>query len=199
VAAGRSDGPLIPLAVYPLPLQSPSELSVTSRSEATENDPSEEPEASPQTQREFPVLGPPPAPMPRALEWESVDEEVEGEEVRSQMGLGDLLAEALAAYQESRDIQAGARSAGPGGGDGSATGAAETDRDVPRYRGLGTRWTAGLALAPKPIDANSAEPNPVDGDDPAEAVTNPLLRLPNLTAEPRWVLPEADRRPAAGD
>jgi tetratricopeptide (TPR) repeat protein len=198
-AAGRSDGPPIPQVVYPLPLQPPSESSVISRGEATEKDPSGEPQNSPQTRREFPVPGPPPAPMPRALEWEPADEEAEGEEVPSQMGLGDLLAEALAAYQESRDIQAGARSAEPGGGDGSTAAAAETHRDVPRYRGLGTRWTAGLALAPKPIDANSAEPNPVDGDDPAEAVTNPLLRLPNLTAEPRWVPPEASRRSAAGD
>jgi hypothetical protein len=46
----------------------------------------------------------------------------------------------------------------------------------------------GLALAPKPIDADSAGPDPVDADadDPDAAVTNPLLRLPNLTAEPRW-------------
>lgn len=198
-AAGRSDGAPIPLVVYPSQLQPPSELSVTSQGEATENDPSGEPENSPQTRREFPVAGPPPAPMPRALEWEPADEEAEGEEVPSQMGLGDLLAEALAAYQESRDIQAGARSAETGGGDGSTAATAETDRDMPRYRGLGTRWTAGLALAPKPIDANSAEPNPIDVDDPAEAVTNPLLRLPNLTAEPRWVPPETSRRSAAGD
>jgi hypothetical protein len=147
----------------------------------------------------LPVPGPPPAPMPRALEWEPAEEEAGGEQVPSQMGLGDLLAEALAAYQESRDIQAGARSAETGGGDGSTATTAETDRDVPRYRGLGKRWTAGLALAPKPIDANSAEPHPIDVDDPAEAVTNPLLRLPNLTTEPRWVPPETSRRSAAGD
>jgi tetratricopeptide (TPR) repeat protein len=197
-ASGHSDGPPNPLDIHPLPLQPPSESSITSRDEATENDPSGAPEDSPQTRREFPVPGPPPAPMPRALEWEPADEEAEGEELPSQMGLGDLLAEALAAYQESRDIQAGARSAETGGGDGSTAATAETDCDLPRYRGLGTRWTAGLALAPKPIDA-SAGPNPIDVDDPAEAVTNPLLRLPNLTAEPRWVPPEANRRSAAGD
>lgn len=84
------------------------------------------------------------------------------------MGLGDLLAEALAAYQESRDVQAEAR----------------------------TRSTVGLALAPQPIDASPRDP---DGVDPAEAVTNPLLRLPDLTVEPRWGPPETGRRSAAGD
>jgi hypothetical protein len=133
------------------------------------------------------------------LEWEPAAEEAADDEASSQMGLGDLLAEALAAYQESRDIHAGARSAGMGGDDGST--AADAETDVPRYRGPGTRWTAGLALAPAPIDASSAEPNPVDSGrgDAAAAATNPLLRLPNLTAEPRWVPPEAGRRSAAGD
>jgi hypothetical protein len=105
------------------------------------------------------------------------------------MGLGDLLTEALAAYQESRDIHTEARSTGMCGNDGSTAADAETSRKLPRYRVLGTRWAAGLALAPKPID----------GDDPAEAVTNPLLRLPDLTAEPRWAPPETGRRSAAGD
>lgn len=198
-AADCSDGPSIPLVIYPLPIQPPSESAGTSRGAATDNDASEEPETSPQTRREFPVSGPPPAPTPRALDWESEDEEAAGE--APEMGLGDLLAEALAAYQESRDIHAGARSGGMGGSDGSTAADADADREMPRYRGLGSRWTASLALAPKPIEADSAEPNPVDahGDDPAEAVTNPLLRLPNLTAEPRWVPPEPGRRSAAGD
>jgi hypothetical protein len=105
------------------------------------------------------------------------------------MGLGDLLAEALAAYQESRDTHADAQSTGMRGNDGCPAADAETSRELPRYRVLGTRWATGLALAPKPID----------GDDPAEALTNPLLRLPDLTAEPRWAPPETGRRSAAGD
>ncbi|MGH3547097.1 MAG: hypothetical protein ACRDQU_03035 [Pseudonocardiaceae bacterium] len=187
-------------AIYPLPLQPTSESPATLQGEASGNDPSEEPENSPQTRREFQVSGPPPAPTPRALEWEPAADEAAGDEAPSQMGLGDLLAEALAAYQESRDIHAGARSAGMSGDDGATGTVAETDRDVSPYRGLGTRWSAGLALAPKPTD-DPTEPNPVDsdGEDPAAAVTNPLLRLPNLTAEPRWVPPEAGRRSAAGD
>ncbi|MFZ0120108.1 MAG: hypothetical protein WBR33_15265 [Pseudonocardiaceae bacterium] len=195
----NSDGPLTPLVVYPLPLQPTSESSTTLPGEATDDDPSEEPESSSQARRELPVSGPPPAPAPRTLEWEPAAEEAADDEASSQMGLGDLLAEALAAYQESRDIHAGARSAGMGGDDGST--AADAETDVARYRGPGTRWTAGLALAPAPIDASSAEPNPVDSGrgDAAAAATNPLLRLPNLTAEPRWVPPEAGRRSAAGD
>ncbi|HEX4101976.1 MAG TPA: hypothetical protein VHY21_15775 [Pseudonocardiaceae bacterium] len=195
----NSDGPPTPLEVYPLPLQPTSESSTTLPGEATDDDPWEEPESSSQSGRELPVSGPPPAPAPRTLEWEPAAEEAADDEASSQMGLGDLLAEALAAYQESRDIHAGARSAGMGGDDGST--AADAETDVPRYRGPGTRWTAGLALAPAPIDASSAEPNPVDSGrgDAAAAATNPLLRLPNLTAEPRWVPPEAGRRSAAGD
>jgi tetratricopeptide (TPR) repeat protein len=195
----NSDGPPTPLEVYPLPLQPTSESSTTLPGEATDDDPWEEPESSSQSGRELPVSGPPPAPAPRTLEWEPAAEEAADDEASSQMGLGDLLAEALAAYQESRDIHAGARSAGMGGDDGST--AADAETDVPRYRGPGTRWTAGLALAPAPIDASSAEPNPVDSGrgDAAAAATNPLLRLPNLTAEPRWVPLEAGRRSAAGD
>lgn len=107
------------------------------------------------------------------------------------MGLGDLLAEALAAYQESRDVDADTRSAAMRGNDGSTAADAETSRELPRYHGPATRLTTGLALAPSPIDR-------VD-DDPSEAVTNPLLRLPDLTAEPRWAPPEPGRRTAAGD
>ncbi|MGH3831933.1 MAG: hypothetical protein ACRDRS_16045 [Pseudonocardiaceae bacterium] len=65
----------------------------------------------------------------------------------------------------------------------------EASRDVPRYRVLGTRRAAGLALAPRPTD----------GDGPAAAVTNPLLRLPDLTAEPQWVPPATAHQPAVGD
>jgi hypothetical protein len=157
--------------------------------QATDSDPLEYTENFPPAQRECSESGPPPAPTPRVLEWEPADGDSAGEEEPHQMGLGDLLAEALAAYQESRDIHANARPAGTRGSGGSLAADAETSRDVPRYRSPGTRWTAGLVLAPKPID----------GDDPSEAVTNPLLRLPDLTAEPRWVPPETGRRSAAGD
>ncbi|MGH3671743.1 MAG: hypothetical protein ACRDSH_14080, partial [Pseudonocardiaceae bacterium] len=136
--------------------------------------------------REFPP-GPPPAPTPRALDWEPVDEDPEDEAETDEMGLGDLLAEALAAYQESRDVRTDARSAGTEKDDVPEV---ETRREVPRYRGLGTRWAAGLALAPKPVDGE---------DRSSDALTNPLLRLPDLTAEPRWLPPESGRRPAAGD
>ncbi|MGH3608406.1 MAG: hypothetical protein ACRDRD_10030, partial [Pseudonocardiaceae bacterium] len=165
-AANRSDEPPAPLVIYPLPHQPPSE-SATLEREATDEDPSEDPE-TPQIRRDLSAFGPP-APTPRALDWQPADEDVAGDE--AQMGLGDLLAEALAAYQESRDIHAGARSAAMRGDDGSTTVDGETELDVSRYRGLGTRRTVGLALAPKPIDANSAGPNPVDADadDPAAA------------------------------
>jgi hypothetical protein len=183
-AADRSDEPPVSLVIYPSPDQPPSESSATSERAATNDDPTEEPENFSQTLRELPVTGPPPAPTPRALDWQPADEDEPGDE--AQMGLGDLLAEALAAYQESRDIHAGARSAGMRSDDGSTT--ADAELDVSRYPGLRTGRTAGLALAPKPIDANSGGPDSVDADadDPAAAVTNPLLRLPNLTAEPRW-------------
>lgn len=183
-AADRSDEPPVPLVIYPSPHQPPSESSATLERAATDDAPSEEPGNSSQTLRELPVTGPPPAPTPRALDWQPADEDEAGDE--AQMGLGDLLAEALAAYQESRDIHAGARSAGMRSDDGSTT--ADAEFDVSRYPGLRTGRTAGLALAPKPIDANSGGPDSVDADadDPAAAVTNPLLRLPNLTAEPRW-------------
>jgi tetratricopeptide (TPR) repeat protein len=185
-AAGQSDEPPVPVVIYPLPHQPPSESSATLEHEATDDDPSEEPENAAQTRRELSVTGPPPAPTPRALDWQPADDDVAGDE--AQMGLGDLLAEALAAYQESRDIHGGGRSAGMRGDDGSTSADPETELDVSRYRGLGTRRPPGLALAPKPIDADSAGPDPVDADadDPDAAVTNPLLRLPNLTAEPRW-------------
>jgi hypothetical protein len=193
-AAGSGETPDCPdetsmsAVTCPSLVQPPSDSSTTVEGEATDSVPSEDTENVPPPRREFPVSGPPPAPTPRALEWESADEDSAAEE-SSHMGLGDLLAEALAAYQESRDIHTEARSTRMCGDDGSTAADAETSRELPRYRVLGTRWAAGLALAPKPID----------GDDPAEAVTNPLLRLPDLTAEPRWAPPETGRRSAAGD
>ena len=182
------DAPSMSAVTCPSLVQPPSDLSATIEGEATDSVPSEGTENGPPPRREFPVSGPPPAPTPRALEWEPADEDSAAEEP-PQMGLGDLLAEALAAYQESRDTHADAQSTGICGNDGCTAADAETSRELPRYRVLGTRWAAGLALAPKPID----------GDDPAEALTNPLLRLPDLTAEPRWAPPETGRRSAAGD
>jgi len=170
--------------IYPSPDQPPSESSVTLERAATDDDPTEKPENSSQTLRELPVTGPPPAPTPRALDWQPADEDEPGDE--AQMGLGDLLAEALAAYQESRDIHADAHSTEMPGNDDATAAYAETSCDVPRYRVLRTRCAAGLALAPKPTGA--------DKDDPLEAMTNPLLRLPDLTAEPRWAPPETGRR-----
>ncbi|MGH3720736.1 MAG: hypothetical protein ACRDRI_18195 [Pseudonocardiaceae bacterium] len=170
-------------------VQPPTDSEITLEGEATESVRAQDPEKLPQPPHEFPDSGPPSAPTPRALEWEPADEVPEGEEEPPQMGLGDLLAEALAAYQETHDLPADARPAEIGGNGGSTAVDVETIRTVPRYRVLGTRWAAGLALAPKPID----------GDDPAEAVTNPLLRLPDLTAEPQWAPPETVRRSAVGD
>jgi hypothetical protein len=107
------------------------------------------------------------------------------------MGLGDLLAEALAAYQQSREVRAdGVGLTGPCGDDGCTVGDVVNSHDAPPYRGQGTRWTSGLQLAP-PIDRRE--------DDPSEALTNPLLRLPDLTAEPLWLPSETGRRSAAGD
>jgi hypothetical protein len=147
------------------------------------------PLASP-PQRDHPAPAPPPAPEPRALEWDSAREDAADETQTRQLGLGDLLAEALAAYQESRDLRAEAPAAGSdedesAGPDGAA------NRQLHRYRGRGTRWSAGLAMNPSPTGGYD--------EDPAEALTNPLLRLPDLTAEPRWLPPEPGRRFAAGD
>jgi len=162
----------------------------TPEGEATDSVPVEDSEKLPPILGEIPASGPPSAPTPRVLEWGPEDEDPADEEP-SQMGLGDLLAEALAAYQESRDVPADARPTGMGGNGGSTTADAETSRDLPHYRVLGTRRAAGLTLAPKPLEG--------EGDDPAEAVTNPLLRLPDLTAEPQWAPPEPVRRSALGD
>ncbi|MGH3771065.1 MAG: hypothetical protein ACRDRW_06680 [Pseudonocardiaceae bacterium] len=170
-------------------VQPPADSEITLEGEATDSVRAEDPEKLPSTRREFPDSGPPSAPTPRSLEWEPATEDPAGEDEPSPMGLGDLLAEALAAYQESRDIPADAHPTERGGNGDSTAVDVETSSTVPRYRVLGTRWAAGLALAPKLID----------GDDPAAAVTNPLLRLPDLTAEPQWAPPETVRRSAVGD
>jgi hypothetical protein len=204
-------------ALVPPPVDSPQER----EGDATGGTPEEGTDNHPVTHREFAVSGPPPAPTPRTLEWEPVDEQPTQEGEARQMGLGDLLAEALAAYQESRDIHADTRSTGTARAD-VPIAAEETNRDLTRYGGGGTRWAAGLALAPNREDPSPAEPNQPDSNlgDPnppdanlgqaghqrnaaqaevSEAVTNPLLRLPDLTAEPRWAPPEPGHRSAAGD
>ena len=141
-----------------------------------------------QQAREFAGSGPPPAPTLRTMEWEAGSAS-EGES--PQTGLGDLLAEALAASQESRDVRAD--NAGPTGlrsDDGGTAVDIRKSRSAPPYGRPGTRGTFGLQLA-SPIDRRE--------DDPSEALTNPLLRLPDLTTEPLWIFPETSRRSAAGD
>jgi hypothetical protein len=153
----------------------------------------EDTEGLPVIRREFSALGPPPAPTPRALEWETVDDVPAESRESQQMGLGDLLAEALAAYQESREVHADARATGTTRTDGSSAAEDDTSRDLPGYGAGSTRWATGLVLAPNtsPGEANQAEPS--------EAITNPLLRLPDLTAEPRWAPPERGPRWASPD
>ncbi|HEU0128455.1 MAG TPA: hypothetical protein VFQ48_07605, partial [Pseudonocardiaceae bacterium] len=189
-AADRPDAPSAPVR-YPLLSRPPLGPSTALEREATDAVPPEDTEESLPTRRLFQASGPPPAPTPRAMEWEPGSAGAAGEGDSRQMGLGDLLAEALAAYQESRDVRAGAAGlAGPRDDDGCAADDIADGRDAPSYRGPGTRWASGLQLAP-PIDRRE--------DDPSEALTNPLLRLPDLTAEPLWFPPETGRRSAAGD
>jgi hypothetical protein len=173
---------------------------------AAEKSTDEDTERLPATRREFPSFGPPPAPTPRALEWEAVDGEPPPEKGETrQMGLGDLLAEALAAYQESRDVHADVRPTAPSRPD-DPSAAEDAMRDLPHYGAGGRRWAAGLALAPTAGDPTPSEPNPSepssrqpDQAEASEAMTNPLLRLPDLSTEPRWAPPESGRRSAAGD
>ncbi|MDQ4094465.1 MAG: hypothetical protein M3143_14065, partial [Actinomycetota bacterium] len=189
-AADRPDTSSVPVR-YPLLSRPPLGPSTALEREPTNAVPPEETEEVLPTRRLFPASGPPPAPTPRAMDWEPGSAGSTGEGDSPQMGLGDLLAEALAAYQESRDARAdGAGLAGPRGDDGCVAGDIENGRDASPYRGPGTRWASGLQLAP-PIDRRE--------DDPSEALTNPLLRLPDLTAEPLWIPPETGRRSAAGD
>jgi tetratricopeptide (TPR) repeat protein len=190
-AAVRTGTPSsVPAFTYPLLVQPPAASLGALEREVTDSVPPEDPEESPTARREFPASGPPPAPTPRAMEWESESAGSAGDESR-QMGLGDLLAEALAAYQESRDVRA--HHAGPirpSGENVFTVADAGISRAGLPYRSPGTRWMPGLQLA-SPIDRRD--------DDPSEALTNPLLRLPDLTAEPLWIPPETGRRSAAGD
>lgn len=195
--ADNPDTPTIVLG-YPLLVHPPSDSSPSPDGDVIGGDaPEQDTEVFPVTRRE----GPPPAPTPRTLEWEPRDGDAAPAGEIPQMGLGDLLAEALAAYRESRDVRIDARSTGMSRDDASTMADAETSHDPPRHHALGTRWTAGLVLAPSPSDPDPTDldPREAEGGDPPEAITNPLLRLPNLTAEPRWVSPESGRWSAAGD
>ncbi|MGH4009176.1 MAG: hypothetical protein ACRDTH_13655 [Pseudonocardiaceae bacterium] len=190
-AADRPNTPLVPAASDPLLVRPGSGSLAAPEREPTDAGPPEDTEESLPTLGELPASGPPPAPTPRAMEWEPGSAASAGEGESRQMGLGDLLAEALAAYRESRDVRADdAGSTGSGGDDGGAAGGVRNSRDAPPYGRPGMRWTSGLALAP-PINRHE--------DDPSEALTNPLLRLPELTAEPLWIPRETGRRTAAGD
>ena len=208
-ATHTSEGSSASGLTYPVLVPPPVDSSEAVEDVVTGGTPEEEPEDETDvvsaTHQEVPAFGPPPAPTPRALEWEPVDGKPPEQAATSQMGLGDLLAEALAAYQESRDIHTDSRLTAPPRADGRSS-AEETNRDLPGYGAGGTRWATSLALAPNasdpsPADARAGEPSQRQADpaEASEAITNPLLRLPDLTAEPRWAPPERDHRSAAGD
>lgn len=198
-AADGSESPPVSAAASPAPVGSSPDAPDTVSRDANATMPEADAQNVLAPRREFPASAPPPAPTLRTLEWEPAEGKSPEDGETHRMGLGDLLAEALAAYQESRDVPSDALPTG-------AAADADTSQTLPRYRGLGTRGMAGLSVAPKPSDPDWSEPESSDPDsgdaDPAEAseaITNPLLRLPELTTEPRWAPPETGRRPAAGD
>ncbi|MGH3910586.1 MAG: hypothetical protein ACRDRM_07110 [Pseudonocardiaceae bacterium] len=125
--------------------------------------------------RELPVSGPPPAPMPRPL-WGSNGAGHTGEP--ADVSMGDLLAGALAAYQESDH------------GDGTGPAGANNLEATPG-RGPRGRRTPGIQLATDPVDRHPGNPR--------DAPTDPELRLPELTAEPPWRRPGTGRQSAAGE
>ncbi|HEU0089101.1 MAG TPA: hypothetical protein VFQ77_15895 [Pseudonocardiaceae bacterium] len=133
---------------------------------------------------EFADSGPPPAPVPRPLDVESagLPSEVESRQV----GMGHLLAEALAAFQESRHPLGNGVEPATAGTASSGDGLAPTARRDPQARG-----TPSLRLAPGRVDR--------DPSNPADALTDPELRLPDLTAEPLWRPPRTGRQSAVGD
>jgi hypothetical protein len=137
----------------------------------------------PSPQREASVSGPPPAPTPRVLEWGNA---AGGDLEPRQVGMGDLLAGALAAFHEShRPLEDGIDMTRPIVAD------AGTGREPTNQRGPHGRRTPGLQLA-LPADRNPGNA--------AEALTDPELRLPDLTAEPLWRPPGAGgRQSTAGD
>ncbi|MGQ0776329.1 MAG: hypothetical protein ACT4NY_18200 [Pseudonocardiales bacterium] len=157
----------------------PPEDTVTESQEAATEPEEPEEAVSEQAPPDAPDPGPPLAPAPRALEWGSNGTQ-EGESL--QVGLGDLLAEALAAFQEGH----------PPLIEGSAmTTLGGNTVDSTPHRGLVGRRVYGLQLARDPMDRN---PNNV-----AEALTDPELRLPDLTAEPPWRPDGTGRQSAVGD
>lgn len=178
-SAGRlQTGPMLSLAPFgQASLSEPTVLATGVNGSAAPDDPGD------RTARGFPVAGPPPAPMPRALESDS-----NGSASRTagtaEAGMGDLLAEALAAFQESgHSLSAGTE------------GAAVDGNSVDAAPGSGSRrqrrhWTSGVQLATERADRAS---------NATDALTDPELRLPDLTAEPVWQPPGTGRRSAAGD
>lgn len=145
------------------------------------------------TPLEFPVSGPPPAPPPRVLDWVSTGSG--GDVVPPDVSMGDLLAGALAAFQESgHPLAHGIDMTGPMPAvDGltSRDATAGTSRDATNQHGSQPRRTPGLQLAANPVERNPGNA--------AEALTDPELRLPDLTAEPLWWPPGTGRRSTAGE
>jgi hypothetical protein len=88
--------------------------------------------------------------------------------------MGDLLAEALAAFQEG---QAPRTSNGTHPSDGHGEGSASSAEAATGY----PHWSAGLYLAADPVDRYPGKAT--------DAITDPVLRLPELTAEPPWRSP----------
>ncbi len=128
--------------------------------------------------RELPVSGPPPpAPMPRPIGWGSNGAGRTGD---ADVSMGDLLAGALAAFQESgHPLSEGT---GPAGAN---------HLEATPGRGPRGRRTPGIQLATDPVDRHPGNPR--------DALTDPELRLPELTAEPMWRPPGTGRQSAAGE
>ncbi|MGH3796519.1 MAG: hypothetical protein ACRDSP_16710 [Pseudonocardiaceae bacterium] len=125
-----------------------------------------------------PPSGPPPPPPPRNLEWASNGS---GGDMDS-VGMGDLLAEALAAFQEgATPLREGIDVTGP-----SVAVTGDSLDPAPRRD-----RTPSLQLADDQVDRHPGSAR--------EAMTDPELRLPDLTAEPLWRPPGMNRQSAAGD
>ncbi|MGH3928912.1 MAG: hypothetical protein ACRDTF_02925, partial [Pseudonocardiaceae bacterium] len=162
-------------------LSAPSAVTAERGDAAPSDDAVSEPDdvVSEQAPPETPNPGPPLAPTPRALEC-GPNGTPAGESL--QVGMGALLAEALAAFQEDHPpfIDGSAMTA-PGG----------NAVDSTRSRGFVGRRVYGLQLARDPVVRNPSNVG--------EALTDPELRLPDLTAEPPWRPDGTGRQSAAGD
>jgi tetratricopeptide (TPR) repeat protein len=179
-------------------IQPSSESSAREEGGVTGSESTEDVEPSQVDPRELPVSGPPPAPVPSALGWTLDVENPEADGDTRQMGLGDLLAEALAAYQQGRDVHPDIRAT-----DASIDAAAantDNSHEMPRYPGPGAPGMADLALAPNPSGSSfsASKSSEADHEGSFESITGPMLRLPDRTAEPQWAPSETGRRPAAG-